>query len=223
MQRGDHKQRFLCLLCIQLDSGCSSEKDRHRRIRCQKKSFRGQEMGIVDDDTWFRSPESWIWFVPWIILHWLADRPRESLPEGQHPSQEPAESASWTSSWTVSRSTCKERPINGNLSREERQRVPVQFGSGREQVMIKEVILKGGLTLECKVYDFLNGGLVSQTVAILQCAAGTAYGQVAFWTYHTRAQKQSQRQQNKSEAAQEGDWRSAWDAVTIPGGRTFTS
>lgn len=33
--------------------------------------------------------------------------------------------------------------------------------------MIKEVILKGGFTLECKVYDFLNEGLVSQTVAIL--------------------------------------------------------
>lgn len=124
-------------------------------------------MGIVDDDTWFRSPENWIWFVPWIILHWLADRPRELLPEGQHPSQESAESASWTSSWTVSRTTCKERPINGDLSREERQRVPVQFGSGRGKVMIKEVILKGGFTLECKVYDFLNEGLVSQTVAIL--------------------------------------------------------
>lgn len=130
-------------------------------------------MGIVDDDTWFRSPESWIWFVPWIVMHWRADRPRESLPEGQHPSREPAESTSWTSSWTVSRTTCKERPINGNLSREERQRGPVQFGSGRGKVMIKEVILEGGLTLECKVYDFLNGGLVSQTVAIsMRCWYG---------------------------------------------------
>lgn len=87
--------------------------------------------------------------------------------------------------------------------------MPAQFRSERGKAMIKEIILKGGLTSECKVYVFRNGGLFPKTVAIFTCAAGTAYGQVAFWTYHTLAQKQSQRQQNKNEAAQEGDWRSA--------------
>lgn len=192
MQREDHRQHYLRLSCVQVDFGCSSEEDPHRRTRSQK-IFSGQGMGSFTDDTWFRSPESWFLFVQWIISHWLADRLRELLPEGQYSSQDPAESASWTSSWTSSGTTCKERQDNGGLSRGEWQRVPVQFGSGRGKSDDKRD------DIERWAHIGMQSLRLPQWWACFPNSRSfsTAYGQVAFWTYHIRAQKQSQRQQTK--------------------------